>query len=203
MTEIDLADPQMLRALAHPIRLRILDVLRDQGSSAATATEISAVIGESVASCSYHLRILAKYGFVRPAEHRAGREKPWVAVSVSFSISTTGMSPADRGLADALARAGRQSFFELLERWAVETYSHPPEWQEASFSVGYDGLNLTSAELTSLRKDVADVVDGYGELAKGRPGSHRVTFHAWGVPVPGDADLIGATEPTPDHKDLS
>ncbi len=194
MTEIDLADPQMLRALAHPIRLRILDVLRDQGSSAATATDISAAIGESVASCSYHLRILAKYGFIRPAEHRVGREKPWVPVSLSFSISTTGMSPADRGRADALARAGRHSFFELLERWAVETYSHPPDWQEASFSVGYDGLNLTPAELTSLRNDVADVVDGYGELAKGRPGSHRVTFHAWGVPVPGDADLIGSTD---------
>ena len=112
----------------------------------------------------------------------------------NFSLSTTGMSAADRGRADALARAGRQSFFELLERWAVETYSHPTDWQEASFSVGYDGLNLTAAELTSLRKDVAEVVDGYGQLAKGRPGSHRVTFHAWGVPAPGNPELIGATD---------
>jgi len=194
MPDVDLADPQVLRALAHPIRLRILDVLRDRGSSAATATELSAAIGESVASCSYHLRILAKYGFIRPAEHRVGREKPWVPVSLTLTLSTTGLSRADRGRADALARAGRQSFFELLERWAVETYSHPPDWQEASFSVGYDGLNLTVDELTALRADVSEVVDRYGELAKGRPGSHRVTFHAWGVPIPGDADLIGATD---------
>lgn len=194
VTDVDLADPQVLRALAHPIRLRILDVLRDQGSSAATATELSAVIGESVASCSYHLRILAKYGFVRPAEPRVGREKPWAPVSMTMNLSTIGMSPADRGRADVLARAGRQSFFDLLERWAVETYSHPTDWQEASFSVGYDGLNLTAAELTALREQVADVVDGYGDLAKGRPGAHRVTFHAWGVPVPGDAELTGATD---------
>jgi DNA-binding transcriptional ArsR family regulator len=192
MTEIDLADPQVLRALAHPIRLRILDVLRERES--ATATEVSAEVGESVASCSYHLRILAKYGFIRPAEHRTGREKPWVPVSLTLTLSTTGMSRADRGRAAALARAGRQSFFELLERWAGETDSHPPDWQEATFSMGYDGLNLTATELTSLGKEVADVVDSYGELAKDRPGSQRVVFRAWGVPAPGNAELIGTTD---------
>lgn len=187
MTEIDLADPQVLRALAHPIRLRILDVVRERQS--ATATEVASAIGESVASCSYHLRILAKYGFIQPVERRSGREKPWAPVSVTGSLSTTGMSPADRGRAAALLRAGRQSFFELLERWAAETDSHPPDWQEATFSMGYDGLNLTSAELMAMSKEVAAVVDGYGTLAKDRPGSQRVLFRAWGVPAPGNPSL--------------
>ena len=147
-------------------------------------------MGESVASCSYHLRILAKYGFIRPADSRTGREKPWVAVSVSYALSTTGMSAADRGRAAAMARAGRQSFFELLERWAGETDSHPPDWQEASFNIGY-GLNLTAAELASLRKDVADVVDGYWGRDPDRPDSQRVVFQAWGVPTPDNSDLVG------------
>lgn len=198
MPEIDLADPQVLRALAHPIRLRILDVVRERHS--ATATEVSGAIGESVASCSYHLRILAKYGFIRPAEHRTGREKPWAPVSFTASLSTTGMAPADRGRAAALLRAGRQSFFELLERWAGETDSHPPDWQEATFSLGYDGLDLTAAELTAMRMEVAAVVDRYGELPKDRPGSQRVVFRAWGVPAPGNPLL---TEPPADREDQS
>lgn len=191
MTDIDLADPHVLRALAHPLRLRILTLLRERDS--ATATEVGAAMGESVASCSYHLRILAKYGFIRPADSRTGREKPWVAVSVSYALSTTGMSAADRGRAAAMARAGRQSFFELLERWAGETDSHPPEWQEASFAIGY-GLNLSAAELAALRKDVADVVDGYWGRDPERPGSQRVVFQAWGVPTPGNSELVGTTD---------
>lgn len=198
MTEIDLADPQVLRALAHPARLRILDVVRDRQS--ATATQVSAALGESVASCSYHLRILAKYGFIRPAEHRGGREKPWAPASVTATLSTTNLSRADRARAAAFARAGRQSFVELLERWAAETDEHPSDWQEATFSLGYDGLTLTSVELMAMSQEVAAVVDRYGELAKDRPGAERVVFRAWGVPAPGNPAL---TEHPADRENLS
>jgi Helix-turn-helix domain len=68
------SDPRYLRALAHPLRWRIIDLLRTEGT--ATVTRCSQVLGESTASCSYHLAMLAKYGYIRavPGE---GREKPW------------------------------------------------------------------------------------------------------------------------------
>ena len=69
-----ISDPARIRALAHPLRLELLDHLRDAGE--ATATECAAQVGESVASCSFHLRMLAKYGFLERAERR-GKEKPW------------------------------------------------------------------------------------------------------------------------------
>ena len=69
-----ITDPQRIRALTHPLRLELMDVLAEEG--AATATRCAELTGESVASCSFHLRMLAKYGYIEPAE-RTGREKPW------------------------------------------------------------------------------------------------------------------------------
>ena len=70
-------DPATIRALAHPLRLRILALLDDEGE--VTATRCAEVTGESVASCSFHLRMLAKYGYVEAADRR-GKERPWRSV---------------------------------------------------------------------------------------------------------------------------
>ncbi|WP_156043707.1 helix-turn-helix domain-containing protein [Cellulomonas sp. URHE0023] len=68
------SDPERIRALAHPLRLALLDYLDSVGE--ATATQCAKHTGETVANCSFHLRLLARYGFVEPAERR-GRERPW------------------------------------------------------------------------------------------------------------------------------
>ena len=68
------SDPERIRALAHPLRLALLDYLDDVGE--ATATQCAKHTGETVANCSFHLRLLARYGFIEPAERR-GRERPW------------------------------------------------------------------------------------------------------------------------------
>ena len=67
MTErtIKLTDPRALRAVAHPTRLALVGLLRREGPM--TATEAGETIGESAASCSFHLRQLAKYGLVEEA----------------------------------------------------------------------------------------------------------------------------------------
>src|SRR4051794_31812416 len=68
------SDPERIRALAHPLRLALLDYLDDVGE--ATATQCARHTGETVANCSFHLRLLARYGFIEPAAPR-GRERPW------------------------------------------------------------------------------------------------------------------------------
>src|SRR3984957_6671525 len=69
-------DPKALRALAHPIRLSLMAVLRSQGPL--TATRAGELLGESSASTSFHLRQLAKYGLVEEAGGGHGRERPWL-----------------------------------------------------------------------------------------------------------------------------
>ncbi len=78
-----ITEPKALRALSHPTRWAIVDLLGLELT--ATATRCAEITGESVASCSYHLGMLAKYGFVEPAEGGEGREKPWKLVSLHSS----------------------------------------------------------------------------------------------------------------------
>jgi hypothetical protein len=64
-----------LRGLAHPVRLQLLTLLADEG--ALTSTRASALMGETVANCSFHLRQLAKYGFVEATDGDDRRHHPW------------------------------------------------------------------------------------------------------------------------------
>ncbi|MFI6061817.1 ArsR/SmtB family transcription factor [Streptomyces sp. NPDC051286] len=82
-------DAAALKALTHPLRIRLLGMLRQDGP--ATASELAARTRESSASTSYHLRVLAKYAFVAEAQPRDGRERRWQAVHAVTSWSSKAM----------------------------------------------------------------------------------------------------------------
>ena len=86
-----MTDPRALRALAHPLRLSLLGMLRTEGPL--TATRAGELLGESSASCSFHLRQLAKYGLVEEAGGGRGRERPWRATTMFTDIPTVADSP--------------------------------------------------------------------------------------------------------------
>src|SRR5580700_12002519 len=72
---LNLTDPKAIRALAHPVRWALLEALGQAGTL--TATQASEMLEESPANCAFHLRTLAKYGFVEEAGGGKGRERPW------------------------------------------------------------------------------------------------------------------------------
>src|SRR3954453_5944861 len=79
-------DSGALRALAHPLRVRIYDILSQYGPQ--TASSLAERLGESSGSTSYHLRALAKHDLIREATDRGtGRERWWKrpAGGVSFA----------------------------------------------------------------------------------------------------------------------
>lgn len=78
-TRIELTDPRSLRALAHPLRLELMALLRSRGPL--TATQSAQLTGESAGSCSFHLRQLAKWGLIEEAPHGPGRQRPWRATA--------------------------------------------------------------------------------------------------------------------------
>src|SRR3954469_13997672 len=112
---VELTDPRALRALADPARLVLMGLLRRGGPL--TATQAGERIGDSAASCSFHLRQLAKYGLVEEAGGGRGRERPWRATA----ISTEWPARAANEETDA---AGA-----FLSRLVVERYMHTAlEW---------------------------------------------------------------------------
>ncbi|PUB22207.1 ArsR family transcriptional regulator [Promicromonospora sp. AC04] len=124
--------PAALRALAHPLRIRILDLLPSRGPL--TASKLGEIVGESSGSTSYHLRQLAKHGLVREVEGKGtARERWWERTPGGFSISNAGKdSPAGRQTAEAVnieflrlrhervmafIRAGQDADEETLKAW--------------------------------------------------------------------------------------
>jgi DNA-binding transcriptional ArsR family regulator len=106
-----LTDPRAMRALAHPVRMALLEALAHAGTL--TATQASDLLGESPANCAFHLRTLAKYGYVEEAGGGRGRERPWRRVHETLDITT---NQADLSSAMAARELTRFWVDMMLER---------------------------------------------------------------------------------------
>ncbi|HTW11798.1 MAG TPA: helix-turn-helix domain-containing protein, partial [Solirubrobacteraceae bacterium] len=79
-----ITEVRRLRAMTHPVRVALLEALAVGGPQ--TATEAAERIGESPTTCSFHLRQLAKYGFVEEAGGGMGRSRPWMVSHLSMTV---------------------------------------------------------------------------------------------------------------------
>ncbi|RKN11913.1 helix-turn-helix domain-containing protein [Streptomyces radicis] len=162
-SRVHLSDVQALRAYAHPTRMRLVGLLRLRGPL--TATQAADLVGQSVASCSYHLRMLAKYGLVEEAEGGTGREKPWRATARYTSWPDHSDDPAVGEATAALSTAVAEYWFERITH-AIETrHALSREWQEAE-EFGDSVIHLTPAELTELRDRFRELVEEYAPRAE-------------------------------------
>src|ERR1700734_1146574 len=127
---VKLTDPETMRALAHPARIALWQHLLLEGP--APATECAPVAELSPSACSYHLRQLARYGFVEQDQAAAanGRGRPWRGV-----ITSTTLEDLDDPVA---VMAARLLDYSLEERWHVarQRYQHskqdcPAAWRSA------------------------------------------------------------------------
>jgi len=161
-------DPLAMRALAHPLRLRLLEELTLRGPL--TATQCADLVGESPSSCSFHLRSLAKYGFVEEAEGGTGRQRPWRTVNLGNRWQTgPEVSPAVRTAGASLANQVRRRDSALLDEHLARESELPQEWVEASIHSNFGGW-LTVEELAGLGEALTDLWRPYLERLRD-PGS--------------------------------
>jgi predicted ArsR family transcriptional regulator len=165
-----------MRALAHPARIAILQHLVIDGP--ATATACAQVAGLSPSACSYHLRALARYGFVDedPASAADGRHRPWRATVVSISFDNHRDQPAAVQTASKLLAASLQARIgEVRAHYLEREADYPPEWQGAA-ATRQDVLHVTADELAAVQAKLADLLSGYRrlDLADRPPGARRV-----------------------------
>lgn len=161
---VEISDPRALRALAHPARLTILEHLILEGP--ATATECAEVAGLSPSACSYHLRALARHGFVEedPQVAADGRHRPWRARVIAMSISSSaGRSEAVQAASRLLVANVENRHEEVRARYREREAEYPPEWQLAAGST-LDVLHVTAAELEEVQEQVRAVFSKYRRL---------------------------------------
>lgn len=175
--QVHLTDPLALRAYAHPTRMALVGLLRREGPR--TATQAAEQTGESVASCSYHLRILAKYGLVAEAPPGPGREKPWRATAEYTNWPDHSEDPAVAAAAEALTVAVAENYLHRMTDALAVRGALPREWQEAE-RFSDTTVYLTAEELTALGGQMDALLAAYGDRAADparRPeGARRVPF---------------------------
>jgi DNA-binding transcriptional ArsR family regulator len=146
-----LTDPRAMRALAHPLRIELLELLAMEGPL--TATRAGELVGESPASCSFHLRQLAKYGFVEEAPRGGGRQRPWRLVHYGMHIDD-GEGDDETGIAAReLERMYLDRYLARLRATLELLPSFPAEWQ-AIATMTQNMLYLTVEEAAELRAEV-------------------------------------------------
>jgi DNA-binding transcriptional ArsR family regulator len=151
----EVTDARMLRALAHPVRIALLETLSFTGPL--TATELGERIGESPTTCSFHLRQLAKYEFVEEAGGGKGRARPWRLTWTGLRITGDRGDTESQVASSALGRMVRERQLDRYRTWAETRASYPAQWREAADESQYT-LYLTPGELKQLHEDMRAMI---------------------------------------------
>ena len=148
-----------------------------------TATQAGEALGESPANTSFHLRTLAKYGFVEEAPGGTGRQRPWRRVALTHSWGHDNENPATDAAAEGLARFFDHRIAERRDIWQATRGSYPKEWRDASIvfsSVTYltagragRGRRRDPRHHRSLRRAGHRPVEAAGGRPAGGPRRHR------------------------------
>lgn len=153
-------DAGALRALAHPLRVQIYDILSQYGPQ--TASTLAERTGESTGATSYHLRALARHDLIREVPGKgAGRERWWERPvgGVSFANPEAMKTPSGR----AATQVVMTEFFnrrhqQLLQYFAQGFNTDPDEWTDGAM-ISTATARLTQAQLTDLSERIAKIVD--------------------------------------------
>jgi hypothetical protein len=148
-THATISDPGAIAALTHPVRLNLLNHLMASGP--ATASACARAVGDTPSNCSYHLRLLAKHGWVAAGESADARERPWRALITGFSVGASNDdpdSPSGRRAA-ALAALSLHRDQQLARDALTRLAELSPTWRRAATHNSYT-LRMTAAELTEL-----------------------------------------------------
>jgi DNA-binding transcriptional ArsR family regulator len=190
-----------LRALAHPLRVQILDTLSTYGSF--TSSGLAERLGESSGATSYHLRQLEKHGFVREVEGKGtSRERWWERTPGGINVGSedAGNSVAGRSAATMIFRQMRfnqeRMLTDFVERGPDEL---PDEWLDGAV-ISTMNTRLTPAQMNEFVTEVMKLADKYITPNKNQnvPNSRPVlvNFHTFPV-IDGDVVPEGKTTKNP------
>ncbi|WP_144881253.1 ArsR/SmtB family transcription factor [Microbacterium paraoxydans] len=200
-TQVRTLDAGALKALAHPLRVKIFDLLASRGPQ--TASSLAALVGETSGSTSYHLRALAAHDLIREVEGRGtARERWWERPKGRIDVPGPDeqMSPANR----AAAQIVTSEFFRLRHETLMQYLNRPesdvPEgWRDVGITITTH-LDVTPAQAMALRQEIEELIEQAIERYRGQTGPdvRRVSVRAelFDLPTSPREALAGAGETT-------
>ncbi len=180
-----IAEPEALEALAHPVRLELINHLMSAGP--ATASACARAVGDTPSNCSYHLRVLAQVGLVGEVTSTDGRERPWEARITGFDTGSEASGEPMTAPESRLLAVSLQRDQQLVRDYMAHREGEPQRWREADFYGTYT-LSLTPIELADLSARLDAVIRPYIAATRERrdPDSELVhlSVHAFRAPKP-------------------
>ena len=183
-----MTDPTVIRALAHPARAAILAYLDD---GPATATECSTAAERSPSSCSYHLRTLAKLGFVEEVGSDDGRERAWRLRIKGHGIPKRAQDSPE---VQAAARLWGRQWIAIEQRMLSEFFAGEPRqpavWRKAASFYSHES-HLTPDEVIELAEQFRAMLEPFLDRTEPEnrpPGSRPVHFTLTAFPRPEPAE---------------
>jgi DNA-binding transcriptional ArsR family regulator len=179
--------PQALRALTHPVRLRILGILRIEGP--ATATTLATRLGLNTGATSYHLRQLAQHGFVEEdAERGNARDRWWQARHQTTDTDPTSpTTPEEHDTYDAFLQAVAITYAGNLQAAVEQRRLMPEEWLRAG-TISDWNFRLTPAHALALKERLFAVLDDVEEDGEDVEGAAPFTVNINAFRHPGSVE---------------
>jgi len=185
-TRPELHDPRVLRAIAHPVRNRILTELDSSGSL--RAADVAVRLGIPANSASFHLRQLAKFGLVEedPAAARDRRDRVWKATEEhGFNVRLDEIERMPGG------KAASSVFRRTKVAWAhhiVEQAFGEDRTPGTARAVTEQAVRLTKAEALELAEELSRLVEAWQQRTRGVEDDERSVYQVFQVvqPFPGD-----------------
>lgn len=196
-TQIRTLDPGALKALAHPLRVRIFDILAARGPQ--TASSLAALLGETSGSTSYHLRALAAHDLIVEVDGRGtARERWWELPKGRIDLPGPDdtMTPANRASAQIVSteffRLRHESLMAYLNRPQSD---EPEEWRDAGLTTTTH-LDMTAAQMRELRGEIEALVESAISRFRGQTGPdvRRVSLRAEIFDLPKPPDRTSSPE---------
>jgi DNA-binding transcriptional ArsR family regulator len=180
-----LTDPKTMRALAHPVRLALLEALAREGPL--TATQAADLLDDSPGNMSWHLQTLAKYGFVEEGPGGRGRSRPWCRVTFGNRWDDDPDNRELEAVGTSLSQVEHERTYQRLREWLTSRTSYSATWRRAWFSS--TGITyLTPEELDELGHEMTALIMRYRERVQDRgqrpAGAMPVHLVAFGHPLP-------------------
>jgi DNA-binding transcriptional ArsR family regulator len=176
-------DAHALKALAHPLRLSLLELLVVDGAK--TASQAGAALGESPANCSWHLRKLAEHGFVREVTGVPGRSRPWRAVTEGLTWGDADGDAETTAAGEALTDMLLERELQRLRAARAGAAHEPADWREAT-TFNQAQAWVTAEEARELSTAMVELFLTHAERIaepESRPeGARLVSLVGWLVP---------------------